>query len=63
MKNIQATARFQIHNGKFDEFKRVADQCIAVSKEKDPGTLQYDWFFNPDQTECVVSEKYADSDV
>lgn len=40
----------------------MADQCIAVAKEKDPNTLQYDWFFNPDQTECVVREKYADSD-
>lgn len=62
MKNIQATARFQIHNGKLDEFKRVADQCLAATKEKDPGTLQYDWFFNPDQTECVVRERYTDSD-
>lgn len=62
MKTIQATARFQIHEGKLDEFKKVANQCIAVSKEKDPGTLQYDWFFNSSQTECVVRETYKDSD-
>lgn len=61
MNNIQVTARFQIHKGKLDEFKRVADQCISVTKENDPNTLQYDWFFNPDQTECVVREKYTDS--
>jgi hypothetical protein len=24
--------------------------------------LQYDWFFNEDQTECVVRERYRDSE-
>lgn len=30
-------------------------------REKDTGTHRYDWFFNADQTECVVLEHYADS--
>ena len=30
-------------------------------EEKDTGTLQYDWFLNADQTECVVRERYQDS--
>ena len=30
-------------------------------KEKDQGTLQYDWFLNQDQTEGVVLERYIDS--
>lgn len=62
MKSIQATARFQIHEGNLDEFKKVANECIAVTKEKDPGTLQYDWFLNPDQSEFVVRESYSNSD-
>ena len=30
-------------------------------KEKDHGTLQYDWFLNEDENECVVLERYRDS--
>lgn len=62
MKNTQVIARFKIHNGKLGEFKKVVNQCIAVTKEKDPGALQYDWFFNPQKTECIVRESYKDSD-
>ncbi len=61
MKNIQITARFTVHNGKLDEFKRIADNCISVTKEKDQNTLQYDWFFSQDEMECVVRENYSDS--
>jgi hypothetical protein len=31
-------------------------------KTKDSGTLQYDTFFNDDGSECVVIERYRDSD-
>lgn len=62
MKNIQVTARLKIHSGKEDEFKRIAAECIGAVKENETGALQYDWFFNPGQTECVVRENYADSD-
>ena len=36
--------------------------CMKSVKEKDTGTLQYDWFLDADQTECVVREHYKDSD-
>ena len=61
MKEIQVTARLKIHKGKFEEFKEWAKDCLTSTKEKDTGTLQYDWFLNTDQTECVVRETYADS--
>ncbi len=64
MRNIQITAKFKIHSGKSDEFKKIASDCVvAVEKnEKGKGAIQYDWFFNPDETECVVRETYADSE-
>jgi hypothetical protein len=31
-------------------------------RSKDSGTLQYDVFFNEDQSECVVLERYRDSE-
>ena len=61
MNNLQITARWRIHDGKLDEYKKLAEQCLAITKEKDKETLQFDWYFNQDQTECVVREKYPDS--
>ena len=62
MKAIQLTARATIHRGKLEEFKALAAQCMRTVREKDSGTLQYDWFLNETQTECVVRETYSDSD-
>jgi hypothetical protein len=34
---------------------------MRLVRERDSGTLQYDWFFNDTRTECVVRETYKDS--
>jgi quinol monooxygenase YgiN len=60
MNEIQGIARLQIHDGKLEEFKRVASQCMQVVRTKDTGTLQYELYFDEDQTECIVLEKYRD---
>ena len=44
------------------EFKSLVNRCIEIVREKDSGTLQYDWFLNADGTECVLRERYRDSD-
>ena len=62
MEEIQVSAHLSIHPGKLAEFKTVAEQCMKSVREKDTGTLQYDWFLNEDQTVCRVREKYRDSD-
>lgn len=62
MNAIQVTARGTIHEGKLDEFKTLAAQCMQIVRERDSGTLRYDWFLNEAQTECVVREDYKDSD-
>jgi viroplasmin and RNaseH domain-containing protein len=51
--NLQVTARYKIHSGKVEEFKKVAEECLTIVKEKDRDTLQYDWYFNEEQTECI----------
>ncbi len=61
MNTIQLTARAAIHAGKLEEFKTLAAQCMQKVRELDTGNLQYDWFLNADQTECVVRETYRDS--
>ena len=62
MNEIQGLVRNRIHEGKFEEFKRLAAKCIDSVRTKDSWTLQYDWFFNADESECVVHERYRDSD-
>ncbi|MDO1451892.1 antibiotic biosynthesis monooxygenase [Rhodocytophaga aerolata] len=61
MKGLQLTSRFQIHKGKLEAFKTLANECISLVQENEPNALQYDWFFNSDQTECVIRETFTDS--
>ena len=59
---LQGIARFKIHEGKLEEFKRLSAQCMEIVRTKDTGTLQYEIYFNDDQSECVVLERYRDSE-
>ena len=61
MSELQLTARFQIKDGRLEEFKSLASRCMESVRTKDTGTLQYDWFMSSDETECVVQERYRDS--
>ena len=42
---LQGIARFMIHEGKLEEFRRVSAQCIEIVRTKDIGTLQYEIYF------------------
>jgi quinol monooxygenase YgiN len=55
-------AGFKFHKGKLEEYKRLSAQAMEVVRTKDPGTLQYDIYFNEDQSECIVVERYRDSE-
>jgi quinol monooxygenase YgiN len=59
---LQGIARFRFHEGKLEEFKRLSARCMEIVRAKDTGTLQYGIYFNDDQSECIVLERYADSD-
>ena len=62
MSELWGIARFKIHEGKLEEFKRLSAQAMEIVKTKDPGTLRYDVYFNDDESECVVLERYRDSE-
>jgi quinol monooxygenase YgiN len=59
---LQGIARFRIHDGKLDEFKRLSAEAGDIVRTKDPGTLQYEVFFNDDESECIVLERFKDSE-
>lgn len=62
MSQIQISANLRIKDGQLDAFKEMVQQCVSIVKEKDSGTLQYDWFFNSDQSVCMIKETYASSE-
>jgi quinol monooxygenase YgiN len=55
-------ARFKFHVGKLEEFRRLSAQCIEIVRTKGTGTLQYGIYINDDQSECIVIERYRDSE-
>ena len=59
---LRGIARFKIHKGKLEEFKRLSAQCTEIVRARDTGTLQYEIYFNDDQSECIALERYRDSE-
>jgi quinol monooxygenase YgiN len=57
---LQGIVRFRFHEGAVEEFKRLSRQCLEIVRDQDTGTLQYDTFFNDDETECIVVERFRD---
>ena len=62
MTELLGIARFKFKEGKREEYKRLSAQAMEIVRTKDSGTLQYDIYFNDDQSECIVIERYRDSE-
>ncbi len=60
MNEIKGIARVTFHPGKLDEWKRITEQALEIVRTKDTGTLQYEIFFNADESEAIVFERYSD---
>ena len=58
---MKGIAWVKIHPGKLGEWKRLTEQTIEIVRTSDPGTLQYEVFFN-DESEAIVFERYRDAD-
>jgi quinol monooxygenase YgiN len=59
---LQGIGQFKFHEGKVEEFKRLSAQAMEIARTKGTSTLQYAIYFNDDQSECIVLERYRDSD-
>ena len=60
MGELQGIARFRFHEGQVEEFKRLSALCMEIVRAEDTGTLQYETYFNDDESECIVLERYRD---
>ena len=61
MTELQGIARCTFHDNGLEEFKRLAAQAVEIVRTKDTGTLQFDIAFNDDHSECIILERYRDS--
>jgi len=62
VREIQGIGRFKFLEGELEQFKRLSAQLLEIVRSQDTGTLQYEIYFNDDQSECIVLERYRDSD-
>jgi quinol monooxygenase YgiN len=62
MSDFEVRARLRVREGKLEEFKLQAAEMMRQTRDKDTGTLAYDWFVSDDGTECEVREAYVDAD-
>jgi quinol monooxygenase YgiN len=61
MSELLGIVRFKFHEGKVEEFKRLSARAMEIVRAQDTGTLQYDTYFNADESEAVVIERFRDS--
>ena len=62
MSQFEVRARLKVREGQLEGFKRQATEMMRQTREKDTGTLAYDWYLSKDGTECEVREAYVDPD-
>lgn len=62
MSELMGIVRFKFHPGKVEEYKRLTAHAMEVVRARDTGTLQYDVYFNADESESVVVERFRDSE-
>jgi quinol monooxygenase YgiN len=62
MSQFEVRARLKVREGKLEQFKQQAAEMMRQTREKDTGTLAYDWFLSSDGTECEVREAYVSPD-
>ena len=62
MGELQGIVRFTFHPGMVEEFKRLSAECLEIVQAEDDGTLQYDTYFNGDESQAIVLERFRDAD-
>ncbi|MHA2181976.1 MAG: putative quinol monooxygenase [Promethearchaeota archaeon] len=62
IKKLQVSASIKIPKGKLEEYKQLAAEAVRITRERDTGTLKYDWFLSSDQKECEWREEFKDSE-
>lgn len=63
MSELIGIARFRFHPGKVEEYKRLSAQAMDIVRAREGGgTLEYSVYFNADESEAVVIERFSGSE-
>jgi quinol monooxygenase YgiN len=61
MSELQGIVRFRFRPGAVEEFKLLSARAMEIVRAREPGTLQYETYFNEDESEAIVLERFRDS--
>ena len=59
---IHFRAEFIIKDGKIREYKKLVRRMSRMVEANEPDTLSYRFYFDRNETKCVVHETFANSD-
>ena len=59
---IEFRAEFTIQEGKIEEYKKLVQEMSRVVEANEPDTIGYHFYLNRDETKCIVSEIYSNSE-
>ena len=62
MSEIRGVTRFRFNEGTFKEFPRLCAELVDIIRARDTGTLQFEIYLSDDESECVIYERYRDSE-
>jgi quinol monooxygenase YgiN len=60
--NVHFRAEVTIEEGKVEEYKKLVQDMSRAVKANEPDTINYQFYLNKAETECVVWETYANSE-
>jgi quinol monooxygenase YgiN len=61
MSELLGIERSRFHEGRREEDRGLSEPATQIVQARDPGTLVYDLYLDGDQSECMVIERYGDS--
>lgn len=61
MKQVYWMLEVKIKDGEVDALKALLADMVKATQNDEPGTLNYEWWINGDETSCHIYERYADS--
>jgi quinol monooxygenase YgiN len=59
--HVSWIVKIGIKDGKLSDFNSFMTDMIKETKNNELETQSYEWYFNEEQTECHIYEKYTDS--
>ena len=59
--NIHWLLELNVKPGELAAARALMEEMIAATRESEPGTLNYEWYLDENESVCHIHERYADS--